>query len=65
MKINNALQQNEWSVKPGRNEGKESHMSFKDLKQYLKGQEDLAKIRRMTERAFGKRRAHYHFEYLD
>ncbi len=40
-------------------------MSFKDLKHYLKGQEDLAKIRRMTERAFGKRRAHYHFEYLD
>ena len=40
-------------------------MSFKDLKHYLKGQEDLAKIRRMTERAFGKRSAHYHFEYLD
>lgn len=40
-------------------------MNIKMMKESVKKHEELSKARRVVQRAFGVRRGHHHFEYLD
>ncbi len=40
-------------------------MRLQDVKKSLLQQRELNKARRVVQRAFGMRRASYHYEYLD
>lgn len=40
-------------------------MELYNLKAFAKKQSEISKVRRLAQRAFGKRRGVYHYEYLD
>ncbi len=40
-------------------------MNIKTMKECVKKLDELSKARRVVQRAFGVRRGHHHYEYLD
>jgi len=40
-------------------------MNIKQMKETAKKLDEMSKARRVVQRAFGVRRGHHHFEYLD